>query len=167
MWASRDLPAQVAVRPTLRELITGPGSEKKLVFFRLDPFPKDLTITVSKESGDSAVATIEFAAPTLKGSGPQPAGDWKLDENIGQIFVKPLPWKGYATVVDLKKEEGKWKFDFKADSSLQHRVGRMNEKYKNYVNPFQMVTQEVKNDPSTRENTTTRLKQLLEGAGKE
>ena len=62
---------------------------------------------------------------------------------------------------------GKWKFDFKADGTLQHRVGRMNDKYKNYVNPFQMVTQEVKHDPSTRENTTTRLKQLLEGAGKE
>lgn len=43
----------------------------------------------------------------------------------------------------------------------------MNDKYKQYINPFEMVTQEVKNDPSTRENTTTRLRQLLESAAKE
>jgi hypothetical protein len=67
----------------------------------------------------------------------------------------------------MKKMEGKWKFDFKPDSSISQRVGRMNDKYKNYVNPFQMVGQEVKNDPNTKENATSRLKQLLESAAKE
>ena len=139
--------------------------EVKFVLYRLDPFPKDITITVSKESGDAAVATFVFAMPDVKG-GPV-SGEWKLDANIEQVYIKPLPFTGNATAVDMKKEDGKWKFDFKPNSTIQHRVERMNDKYKQYINPFEMVTQEVKNDPSTRENTTTRLRQLLEGAAKE
>ena len=139
--------------------------EVKLVFYRLDPFPKDITITVSKETGDAAVATFVFAMPDARG-GPV-SGDWKLDANIEQVYIKPLPFTGNATAVDMKKEDGKWKFDFKPNSTIQHRVERMNDKYKQYINPFEMVTQEVKNDPSTRENTTTRLRQLLESAAKE
>ena len=139
--------------------------EVKFVLYRLDLFPKDITITVSKESGDAAVATFVFAMPDAKG-GPV-SGEWKLDANIEQVYVKPLPFTGNATAVDMKKEDGKWKFDFKPNSTIQHRVERMNDKYKQYINPFEMVTQEVKNDPSTRENTTTRLRQLLESAAKE
>ena len=139
--------------------------EVKFVLYRLDPFPKDITITVSKETGDAAVATFVFAMPDVKG-GPV-SGEWKLDANIEQVYIKPLPFTGNATAVDMKKEDGKWKFDFKPNSTIQHRVERMNDKYKQYINPFEMVTQEVKNDPSTRENTTTRLRQLLEGAAKE
>jgi hypothetical protein len=67
----------------------------------------------------------------------------------------------------MRKEDGRWKFDFPADPRLQYRVGYMNEKYKHYTNPFQIVTQEVKNDPSTRENTTQRLRTLLEQAANE
>lgn len=140
--------------------------ETKVVFYKLDPFPKDITITVGKESGDSAVATITFAPPDPKG-GASTNLEWKLDDGIQQIYVRPLPFKGYSTQVEMKKEGGKWKFDFRPDSSIQQRVARMNDKYKQYVNPFEMVTQEVKNDPSTRESTTDRLKILIEGAAKE
>lgn len=79
--------------------------EVKFVFYRLDPFPKDITITVSKETGDAAVATFVFAMPDAKG-GPV-SGDWKLDANIEQVYVKPLPFAGNATAVDMKKEEGR------------------------------------------------------------
>ena len=140
--------------------------ETKLAFYLLDPFPKDITITVGKESGDSATATIVFAAPEMRG-GASAGTDWRLDTGITQCYVRALPFKGYATMVEMKKEKNAWKFDFRPDSSIQQRVARMNEKYKNYVNPFEMVTQEVKNDPNTRENTTSRLRQLIEGAAKE
>lgn len=140
--------------------------ETKLVFYKLDPFPKDITIAVGKESADSAVATITFAAPDTRGGGP--AGtEWRLDDGIQQVFVRPLPFNKYTTTVEMKKEEGKWKFDFRPDNTIQQRVGRMNDKYKQYVNPFEMVTQEVKNDPSTRDDTTKRLRDLIEGAAKE
>jgi len=139
--------------------------ETKVVFYKLDPFPKDITITVGKESGDSATATITFTPPDAKG-GPASV-EWRLDDAIQQVYVRPLKFTGYSTHVEMKKEDGKWKFDFRPDSSIQQKVARMNDKYKQYVNPFEMVTQEVKNDPSTRENTTERLKKLIEGAAKE
>ena len=141
--------------------------EVKLVFYRLDPFPKDITITVSKETGDSAVASIVFVLPDAKG-GPTSATGWKLDEKMEQVYVRSLTWASVNTVaVPMKKEDGKWKFDFQPNSTIQQRVERMNDKYKQYVNPFEIVTQEVKNDPSTRENATSRLKQLIESAAKE
>lgn len=140
--------------------------ETKVVFYKLDPFPKDITITVGKESGDSAVATIAFSPPDAKGGGPATT-DWKLDDGIQQVFVRPLKFTGYTTQVELKKVDGKWKFDFRPDNTVAQRVGRMNDKYKQYVNPFEMVTQEVKNDPNTRENVTKRLRDLIEGAAKE
>ena len=65
------------------------------------------------------------------------------------------------------KKEGTWKFDITADAALQARVTYLSEKYMNYVNPLKKVSEEVKNDPSTKENVTQRLKTLLEQAAKE
>jgi len=141
--------------------------ETKAAFSLLDPFPKDITILVSKESGDTAEAAITFAAPVFKGSQPS-SGQWRLKGEMFNVYLVSLPFKNANTVVlPMKKDAKGWKFDFPADANLQLRVGHMNDKYKNYVNPFEIVTQEVKNDPSTRENTTARLKQLLEEAAKE
>lgn len=72
-----------------------------------------------------------------------------------------------TVVVPMRKEADGWKFDFPADSALQLRVGRLNEKFRNYVNPLEVVKQEVKNDPTTKENATSRLKLLLEQAARE
>jgi hypothetical protein len=134
--------------------------ETKVIFYKLDPFPKDITITVSKESGDTAVATIAFAVPAS-------TADWKLDDNICQVFVRPLKFTGSSTTVGMKKDKGGWKFDFQPDNTLPQRVARMNDKYKRYVNPFEIIGQEVKNEPSTRENVTPRLKKEIESAAKE
>lgn len=141
--------------------------ELKVVLYNLDPFPKDVTITVGKESGDAAEATIAFAPPELKGGGLE-AGKWQLKPEMTQVLVQSLPFKTRGTaVVPLKKDAGGWKFDVPVTPLLQTRVGYLNDKYKNYVNPFEIVTQEVKNDPSTRENVTSRLRTLLEQAAKE
>lgn len=139
--------------------------QTKIVFYKLDPFPKDIAIKVGNESGDSAVATITFTPPDARGG---PSGtEWKLDDGIQQVFVRSFKYNGYSTQVEMVKQDGKWKFDFRPDNSIQQKVSRMNDKYKQYVNPFEMVGQEVKNDPSTREDTTERLKKLIEGAAKE
>jgi hypothetical protein len=138
--------------------------QTKLVFYKLDPFPKDIAITVGKESGDSAVATITFTPPDARASS---STQWKLDDGIQQVFVRSFKYTGYSTQVEMVKVDGKWKFDFRPDNTIQQKVSRMNDKYKQYVNPFEMVGQEVKNDPSTREDTTERLKKLIEGAAKE
>lgn len=142
--------------------------ELKLVLYNLDPFPKDVTITVSKESGDSAEAVLTFTPPTLKGGGPADNAGWQLKPDVFQVFLQSMTFRNTTTaVVPMKKDGAAWKFDVPVTAKLQTRVGTLNEKYKNYVNPFEIVTQEVKNDPATRENVTTRLRTLLESAAKE
>lgn len=141
--------------------------EVKLILYQLDPFPKDIQITVSKEAGDTAEATLVFSGPSISGDNPS-TGGWALKPEIFMVFVRSMKSpKPNVVVVPMKKENGEWKFDFASDNALQLRVGYLNDKYKNYVNPMEIVTQEVKNDPSTRENVTARLKSLLESAAKE
>jgi hypothetical protein len=141
--------------------------EVKAVFFALDPFPKEVQISVGKESGDTAEATLVFTLPVFSGNQPS-SGTWNLRPEIMNVFVRSMQFKNNTTVVvKMKKEGEEWKFDFPVDSALQLRVGYLNDKYKNYTNPLEMVTQEVKNDATTRENVTSRLKSLLEQAAKE
>ena len=141
--------------------------EVQLVLTALDPFPKDIKIVVSKESGETAEAAIGFQLPLLKGNQPN-AGTWLLKPEIFNIYVRSCRFLNPNTiVVGMRKDKDTWKFDFPVDPALQLRVGHMKDKYKNYVNPFTIVTQEVKNDPTTKENVPGRLKSLLEQAAKE
>jgi len=139
--------------------------EVKNVLYALDPFPKDLQITVGKESGDTAEATLVFSGPSSSG---EQVGTWVLKPEIFHVYIRSMKAPKPNTVVaPMKKENGEWKFDFSSDNNLQLRVAYMNSKYMNYVNPMETVTQEVKNDPATRENATSRIKTLLESAAKE
>jgi hypothetical protein len=140
--------------------------EVKIIFFALDPFPRDVQITVGKEVGSDAEATLVFSSPVATGSQPS-AGTWNLKPEIMNTFIRSMPYKTTTTVLVKMKKEEEWKFDFPVDTTLPARVSHLNDKYKNYQNPLEIVTQEVKNDPSTRENVTTRLKTLLEQAAKE
>jgi hypothetical protein len=140
--------------------------EVKVVLYGMDPFPKDILITVSKESGDTAEATFVFSMPYI--SNQPTSGAWNIKQEILQVYCRSMRYANATTaIVPMKKEGNQWRFDFPADPALQARVGYMNDKYKNYTNPMEMVTLEVKNDPSTKENTTQRLKSLLESAAKE
>jgi hypothetical protein len=142
--------------------------EMKVVLYNLDPFPKDVTIVVGKESGDNCSAELTFAPPALKTGVPAGTAGWQLKEDMFQVYLQSMTFKNVTTaVVPMKKDGAVWKFDPAVTPKLQTRVGYLNEKYKNYVNPFEIVTQEVKNDPATRENVTSRLRTLLEGAAKE
>ncbi len=139
--------------------------EVKVVPFTLDPFPKDVQTTVGKETGDTAEATFVFSAPALSN---QPAsGSWNLKTEILHVYIRSLRYTTTTTAsVPMKKDKKEWKFDFPADAPLEGRVAYLNDKYKNYVNPMETVTHEVKNDPATKENATQRLS-LLEQVAKE
>lgn len=142
--------------------------EMKVVLYNLDPFPKDVTIVVGKESGDACDAVFTFAPPALKTGIPAGTAGWQLKADMFQVFLQSMTFKNVTTAtVPMKKDGAVWKFDLPATPQLQTRVGYLTEKSKNYVNPFEIVTQEVKNDPSTRENVTSRLRTLLEAAAKE
>lgn len=141
--------------------------EVRVVFYALDPFPKDVQITVSKENGDGAEAALVFSLPVLHGQQPT-SGTWNMKPEIFNTYTRSMKFvNGTTAVVPMKKVGNEWKFDFPADPALQARVGYLNDKYKDYINPMETVRHEVKNDPSTKENTTTRLKSLLEQAAKE
>jgi hypothetical protein len=141
--------------------------ETKAALYAIEPFPRDFQITVSKENGNTAEAAFVFNGPLYYGNQPT-AGPWNLKSEVFQAFTRSMRFvNATSAVVPMKKDGSEWKFDFPADGALQLRVGYLNDKYKNYINPLRMVTQEVKNDPSTRENTTNRLKSLLEQASKE
>lgn len=141
--------------------------EVKVVLHSLDPFPKEVQITVSKESGDYAEAAFAFDVPYYAGNQPS-SGSWNLKDEIRQVFPRSAKMVSVNKLaVAMKKEKEGWKFDFPADANLQLRVGYLNDKYKNYVNPIRTVTAEIKNDPATKENVTNRLKSLLEQAAKE
>jgi len=141
--------------------------EAKVVLYALDPFPKDVQITVSKENGDAAEAALVFSLPVVVGNQPT-SGTWNLKPEVFGTFTRSMRYVNVTTAaVPMKKEQGQWKFDFPVDAPLQLRVGILNDKYKNYVNPLRTITHEVKTDPSTKENTTQRLKSLLEQAAKE
>lgn len=141
--------------------------EMKAAFYRLDPFPKDIGVVVGKESGDACAATLTFQA-SGGGTSGQSQGAWQFDQQVTNAYIMVLPYKSANTVVvGMRKDKDGWKFDFPSPTDLQVRVGRLNDKYKNYVNPLEVVTSEVKNDPSTKENVASRLKTLLEQAAKE
>ncbi len=141
--------------------------ESKYVLFQLDPFYKDFAIAVSKEAGDKAEAVLTFNLPFLKGGQPS-AGTWQLKPELFQTYIYNLNFTSPTTVtVPMVKEKGEWKFDFPANTFLQARVAYLNDKHMHYSNVYEMLDQDVKNDPTTRENATTRLKTELEKAAKE
>jgi hypothetical protein len=141
--------------------------EAKLVLWVLDPFPPDVTITVGKETGEVASADFQFNYPAMKGQGDA-YQTWKLDIDMRNVFIPPSAVQsGFLMRVGMKKEVSGWKFDIPVDAFVQKRVERMRDKYKHYVNPFKTMSMEVKNEPTTRENATTRLHTLLEEAARQ
>ncbi len=141
--------------------------ESKYALFQLDPFYKDFTIVVGKEAGDKAEALITFNLPFLKGGQPS-AGSWQLKPEMFQTFIYDLGFSSPTTVVvPMVKDKEGWKLNFPAHTPLQLRVAYMNEKHMHYFNVYEMLDQDVKNDPTTRENTTERLKTELQKAAKE
>jgi hypothetical protein len=141
--------------------------EMKQVFICLDPFPKDFTTVVGKESNGECEVAFRFNVAFPKGG--MPAGMWALRPEIFNVYLSSWRFDGESPISrqKLKKVGEAWKFDFPVNANLQRRTQTMKEKAKNYVNPFSVITQEVKTDPTTKENVTKRLKELLEQAARE
>ena len=141
------------------------SDEVKLVLYYYDPFQKDVTFTVDKESADAAEATIAFDG--LGGFTQQrPFSDWNLDPRVMRALSYDFPLPGTSGKLYLKKEAGAWKLDVPVSQNQQAATTRINDRYKDYLNPFKIVSQEVKNDPTTKENVKNRLKTLLEEASR-
>ena len=144
--------------------------ELTLMLYLLDPFPKDINILVGKASADSAEAVITFVPPKFEGGQPSTVNEWNITKDMLRVFIQTLPASGpgnSVVVVPMKKEKGEWKFDFPVDSTLIARVNLFNEKHMNFVNALDTIKQEIKNDDTTKENVTKRLREILEQASRE
>jgi hypothetical protein len=135
--------------------------EMKIVLYGLDPFPKNITVTVD-ESGKEPVATI--APEGVRLAGQSTYSTWRIDHGIWSAFSGGVPPAGKVKVV---KEGDAWKLDFPATAAVQTTVARLNEKHKVYVQKLEILTKEIKNEADTKENVMRRMKELLEDAAKD
>jgi hypothetical protein len=134
--------------------------EMKIVLYGFDPFPKDILITVSKETDKDAVAVIAPEGVRLVGQG-RPYDTWAIDRGFWGALYAGLP-----SQVKIVKEGDVWKLDFPVGPAMQASVTRLNDKYKYYAQLLDKVSTELKRDPSTKEDFKRRLKEILEEAAR-
>lgn len=135
--------------------------DTKLLFFQVDPFPTDMTVTVSKESGDEAWATFAFGGGMKINLG-KTYDNWNLDPRMFNVYLQ-----GVRHPVKMVKQKDVWLLDFNVDPRLQVAVDRLNSEYKDYVNAYKLMSSEVKNEPTTKENCKGRLRILMEEAARD
>lgn len=134
--------------------------ELRIVLYGFDPFPKDITITVGKETDTVALATISPEGVKLVGQG-RPYDTWAVDRGFwGALYA------GLSSQAKIVKEGEAWKFDFPVTPTMQASVTRLNDKYKYYAQLLEKVSGELKRDPSTKEDFKRRLKEILEEAAR-
>ena len=148
----------VAYQMTERSVMT---DEMRIILYGFDPFPKDIIITVSKETEKEAVATIAPEGIKLAGSSRE-YDRWKIDLDFWGALYRNLP-----STVKVVKEGDAWKLDFPAPPALQTSVARLNDRHKVYVQKLEILTKEIKNEADTKDNVKKRLKELLEDAAKD
>lgn len=145
--------------------------ELKIILYLYDPFWKDITITIAKETDTEAEATLVIDGLKFEGQG-RAYESWNLasKNTVMRAFTYGWPMPPAELKVKIKKEgEGdkmQWRIDFPVSEKLQASVTRLNDYYKDYVNPIKIISQEIKNDPTTKENVKKRLKELLEEAAR-
>jgi hypothetical protein len=135
--------------------------EMKIVLFCLDPFPKDVSLTVSNETDKEAWVTIAPEGIRLTGSSHE-FDAWKIDHQMFGTMYASLPPR-----VKAVKQGEVWKLDFPAPPVLQTSVTRLNDRYRTYVQKLEILTREIKNEADTKENVKKRMKELLEDAAKD
>jgi hypothetical protein len=148
----------VSYQMTERSVMT---DEMKVVLFYLDPFPKDVSLTVSNETDNDAWVTIAPEGIKLTGSNRE-FDSWKIDRQMFGTMYASLPPR-----VKAVKQGDVWKLDFPAPPQLQTSVTRLNDKYRTYVQKLEILTREIKNEADTKENVKKRMKELLEDAAKD
>ncbi|VTS00723.1 hypothetical protein [Tuwongella immobilis] len=138
--------------------------EIQIILFSFDPFWKELTPAIVKESGSEATATFLFEGLTFRGQ-DRAFESWRLDLRMMRALSVdfPLP-PAKITAKVVKQSDDSWKIAFPASVAQQAATSRLIDRYKDYVNPFKIVSQEIKRDPTTKENVKKRLKELLEEA---
>jgi hypothetical protein len=134
------------------------SAEMKNILNALDPFSPDTVMMLG--SSNSQEGWVTLSAPAVL-----PA-DWHIGTLPYMSLYVGLP----STIKVIKEGEGdkaEWKLDFPAPANLQIAVTRLNDRYKDIVNPLKRLTMEVKNEPTTKSDVKKRMKEMLEDAARE
>jgi hypothetical protein len=138
----------------------------QFVLFLLDPFPANFKFEV-KESSDTATATIHWTEELTNypGQNFQTINGWQVDNRILNSLLPRVAALG-AIVVSLKKEsDGFWRIQFSVqigERKVANTVDYLRKNGGNFKNALQSVKNDVKNNPTTKENFENALKVGLE-----
>lgn len=132
-------------------------SEMEYILFLNDPFPPTLTLTLQNPGEKEATASIGVSDPQLQSV---PTKTWKFDP----LYVKAFYYDYQANHVRLVKEGEVWKIDIPVTPEMRTRVDRLNRCYKDYVNAFKVMSEEVRTDRTTKAEVAERLNALLNEA---
>ena len=128
----------------------------------LEPFPKTFTVVKITESGDTATAYLGKDEDDLKVDRPLP-NDFVLKH--GKLINSLVPYNYSGTPINviplIKDESGFWKVNFPVNERLMVSVEYLKENGTNYRNAIRQVSNEVKNDASTKEQIQAELERRL------
>jgi hypothetical protein len=150
----------------------GVKSDKgSFVLFALDPFPGGFKYDVSKGSGDSVVATINWKDELATHQG-QAILNWQVDNRTWNCLLPFAldPRYSVPLQVTVKKEsDGHWRIQIPVSSGtslsarhLRDTVDQLRKNGSNVKNALQGLKNDVKNEPQTKENFESSLKTKLE-----
>jgi hypothetical protein len=129
----------------------------RLTLRLLEPFPKSFKVTDIKTEGDRAVATILGDEDPLQPDKPLPEG---FVRNHGLLIssLVPLDSNGLLSQILLVKDaSGYWKLSLPVTERLRLSVDALKKNGTNYRNAIQVVRDEVKNNPVTKEDVQAQL----------
>jgi len=132
-------------------------SEVEFVLFQNDPLPPELKLTLMTTGEKEATAAIGLDNPALVS---QPTTTWKYDMWFIRAFYFDYP----RDAVRLVKQGDHWFIDVPVTPDMRTRVDRLVRNHRDYVNAFKKMSEEVRIERTTKNDVTTRLRELLDEA---
>jgi hypothetical protein len=134
-----------------------------LALFMLEPFPATFKYDV-KESADSATATLNWNEEISRFAGQNLQG-WTVDNRAWNSLLPRITTFGPIQVTLKKESDGAWRIQIPVqigNRQVKDTVDYLRKNGSNYKNALQSVKNEVKNNPTTKENFESALKTKLE-----
>jgi rRNA-processing protein FCF1 len=147
-------------------------NEAKLLAYLFDPFPTNAEINLDKTGEKEAILDLKITMPsvgTLKDSsqfnsnnldGRMMGALYRNNNSLNLGVMATFNYNAKAKIIPQGEKEH-WKIQYTVNSEMRTRVDFLIANYKEYVNIFKKLSQELKNDPGTKENLNGELSKLL------
>jgi hypothetical protein len=148
---------------------TGVKSDKaNLVLFWLDPFPSGFRIENVQAGADKATAVLNWTEEVyFHASQAQSVGDWRVDVSMHNTLLplRLVPMAGIPVEVVADKDKS-WKVVLPVEvvggRHMRYPIESLLKNGSNFKNAIAEVKNDVKNNPTTKENFEQALKTKLE-----